>query len=68
MDHDVGDVAMYKHLAGREANELRGGHAAVGTSDPKKSWRLLPGQCLKKIRIARFDILGPGSILIEQSF
>src|ERR1043166_5517002 len=68
MDHDVGDVAMYNHLARHHADKLRRRHATIGTSDPQKSWRLLFGQGRKKIRIVCCDVLSPGLVLFEQSF
>src|ERR1051325_917093 len=68
MDHDVRDVAVYKHLARHHADELCRRHAAVGTSDPEIAWRLLLRQGWKKTRIACGDTFSPGPVLLEQLF
>src|SRR5215213_2512957 len=44
MIDNVRDVAMHKHLTRQHAGKLCRGNAAVGASDPEKSWRLLFGQ------------------------
>ena len=41
---DVGDVAVDEHLAGREADDLVGRHAAVRAADPEVLGRLLVGE------------------------
>ena len=42
VDDDVGDVAVDEHLARREVNQLRRGHARVRAPDPQVLRRLLP--------------------------
>ena len=52
VDHDVGDVAVHEQLAGVEADDVVGRHAAVGAANPQKLRRLLAGQPREKLRVA----------------
>jgi hypothetical protein len=66
--HDeVGDVAVDEHLAGREADELRRGHARVGAPDPEVLGRLLPREPAEELWLARADLLGPRAVTVEES-
>jgi hypothetical protein len=58
---------MYEHLTRHEAGKLVCGHAAVGATNPQKLGGLLFGERWEKLWILCFDILGPGSVLIEKT-
>lgn len=68
VDDYVGDVAMDEQVPGRKADELRRGHAAVGTANPKMARRLLPAHRLKEFRITGLDTFGPRAIVFEKLF
>lgn len=63
---DVGDVAMDENLAGGEACDLIGGHAAVRATDPKVLRALLVGEFAEKIRVVGMDIGGPLAVALEE--
>jgi hypothetical protein len=63
---DVGDVAMDKDLAGEQADDLVGGDAAIGATDPEVLWGLLAGKGGEKVRVATADGIGPDVVLGEQ--
>ena len=48
MHHDIGHVAVYEHLSGKQTDNLIGRHARVGTADPEVVRSLQIGQLLKK--------------------
>ena len=66
VDHDVGNIAMDKYLAGQQAANLVGGNTAVGTADPEIFGRLLPGQGLEKIGIVLADFFRPFPVFLEE--
>ncbi len=68
MHDDVGHVAVHEDLAGQQADDLVGRHAAVGTADPEVFGALLAGKFLKKLRVAPLDFVGPRLVLVEQLF
>ena len=53
-------------LAGVEADDLVGRHAAVGAADPEVIRGLLSHQFVEKVRIAAGNGLGPAAIVLEQ--
>ena len=65
--HQVGDVAMHEHLAGVEADDLVGRHAAVGAADPQKARRLLPRQPAEELGVVIDALLGPGAVVGKQA-
>ena len=65
---DVGDVAVHEELAGQQADDLVGRHAAVGTADPEVARSLLFGQGLEERGVAATDAFGPLAVLTEQVF
>ncbi len=48
VDHQVGDVTVYKEFARFEARQTLSRNAAIGTSNPQKAWLLRLRQFLKK--------------------
>jgi hypothetical protein len=65
--HDnVGDVAMDEELAGEQADDLVGRHAAVRAPDPQILRRLLPGQRREELRVARPRMCRPASVVLEE--
>ena len=66
--HDVGDVAMNKHVAGQEADDLVGGDAAVRTTDPEIIGVLLARELEEELGIALANVFSPGAVLIEEMF
>src|SRR5690606_18849676 len=56
---DVADVAVDENLSRRQAGDLVGGDAAVGTADPQVFRALLIGQAGEEIRIGLDDRIGP---------
>jgi hypothetical protein len=68
MGNDIGEVAVDEHVAWQEANDLIGGNAAVGTTDPKIVGRLLAGEFPKKRGVGLTDAFGPGVVIREEVF
>jgi len=68
MNDDVGDVAMNEQLAGQQADNFVGGHAAVGAAYPQVRGGLLAGKLEEEIRILLRDPSGPGFIAVKQFF
>ena len=66
MHHDVGDVAVHKHLARLQAGDLVGGHAAVGAANPHVFGRLLLHQAGEKAGALGFHLGGPGPVEAEK--
>src|SRR4030095_6058865 len=64
--HHVGDVAVHEQLAGREADDLVGGNAAVRAADPQILGRLLADEALEVGRIAARELSGPAAVLLEE--
>ncbi len=60
---EIGDIAVDEDLAGREADDLVRGDAAVGASDPEVSRALLVDEPRKEIRIGREVIRRPFPIV-----
>ena len=51
---------------GREADDLVGGHAAVGAADPEVLGRLRFGEALEEARVVRDHRGGPGAVVLEE--
>ena len=65
--HDeVRHVAVDEHLAGQQAHDFIGRHAAVGAADPEILRRLLGDQPGEEPRIATGHLVGPGAVVGEQ--
>ena len=64
-DH-VGDVAVHEELAGHQADDLVGRHAAVGTADPQVGGRLLRGERLEEVGVALDDPPRPQLVVFEK--
>jgi hypothetical protein len=65
-DDHVGDVAVHKHLAGREPCDLLGGHARVGAADPEIPWRLLLGRARKERRLDAHLGVAPAAVVLKE--
>ena len=63
---DVGDVAVDEQLAGQQADDLVGRHAAVGAADPQVLRRLLRRQPLEELGARRGDLGGPAAVVLEE--
>jgi hypothetical protein len=64
--HDnVGHVAVHEHLAGGQAHDLVGRHAAVRAPDPQVVGPLLSGQPGEEIRILPGHVVGPAAVVGE---
>ena len=50
-DHQIGHVAVHKHLAGLQSHQVFGGNAAIGTADVQEVRVLTSGQFLKILRV-----------------
>ena len=66
VDDDVGDVAVDEHLAGQQADDLVGRHAAVGAADPEVLRRLLAGQPAEELGVLPGHLGGPGAVVREE--
>ena len=66
MHHDIGDVALYKHLARHEPHDFVCRYATVGTPDPQEPRILLLRKLLKEVRLLRANSLRPVDIVLEQ--
>jgi hypothetical protein len=67
VDDDVADVAVDEYLAGREAGDLVGRHAAVRAADPEVLGRLLPQQALEVVGIALGLESRPLAVVFDQT-
>ena len=57
--HEIRHIAMHKNLARLQAENLVGGDAAVGTTDPEIFRTLDIDQLAEKIRFLRNHLRGP---------
>jgi hypothetical protein len=64
--NEIRDVAMDKKFARQQADNLIGGHPAVGATDPEIAGRLLMGKLEKKIRLLSPDVFGPRFVIREE--
>ena len=64
--HHVGDIAMDEDVARQQADDLVGGHAAVGAADPQVGGRLLARELGEELRILPVNALGPFAVVLEQ--
>ena len=65
--HDqVRDIPMDEQFSGRQADNLIGGNAAVGTADPEIAGELLLGELEEKIRVLFPDAAGPGFVVFQE--
>ena len=62
VDHDVRDIAVDEQFARIEIDDLVGGHAAVGTTDPQVLRRLLTGEAREEAGIVGDHALRPGAV------
>ena len=65
MDHDIGEVAVDKQLAGQQADDFIGRHTAVGAAYPQVGGRLLGRQPGKELRILLRGGGGPFAVVLE---
>ncbi len=65
MGDDVGDIAVDKHLARRQPENLVGRHARIGAADPQVLGRLLVGQAHEEARVFRIDAVHPLAVVAE---
>ena len=63
---DVGDIAVDEQFAGRQADDLVGGNAAVRAADPEEFRRLLGQQVLEEFRVALANRRGPAGVVVEE--
>ena len=68
VDHEVGDVAVDEDFAGGEAENLVGGNAAVGATDPKELRRLDGGKAIEKAGVGGLHAARPFAIIFEKQF
>src|SRR5207244_6247965 len=66
VDDDVAHVAMDEQLTRREADNLIGGHTAVGASYPQIFRRLLVREPGKELSILSLHLRRPSAVLCEQ--
>ncbi|HSP63041.1 MAG TPA: hypothetical protein VLQ90_08680 [Pyrinomonadaceae bacterium] len=64
--HDISHVAVHKHFAGYQSDNLVCRHAAVRATNPEIMRRLLGRQPAKKIGILPRHVCSPGAIVFEQ--
>lgn len=63
---DVGDVAVNEDFAGRKSDDLVGGNAAVGATDPEIFGNLLLGEAREKARVGLANVVGPSAVIFEE--
>ena len=63
---EIGDIAMHEDLAGHQVDDLVGGNAAVGASDPEELGRLLCGEPAEETGVLVFHAARPAPIVPEQ--
>src|SRR6266481_1868344 len=68
MRNNIGQIPMNKHFPRQEADDLIGGHAAIGTADPKVGRRLLAGEVLEEFRVRLPNAFGPGAVFFKELF
>lgn len=68
MDDDVSDVAMDEKFAGGEADDIVGGDAAVGATDPEIAGGLLAFEAIEKARVLTQFGCGPCAVIVEEVF
>ena len=66
--HDkVGDIAVDEHFTRRQVDDLVGGHAAVGATNPEITRALLRGENAEETRAFALHALGPAAVVVEKS-
>ena len=63
---DVRDIAVHEHLAGLEAGDDVGRHAAVGAADPQVLGGLQGGQAVEVARVGSGSFPCPPAVLLQQ--
>jgi hypothetical protein len=64
--NDISNVAVNKHFAGYQTDNLVCGHPTVRTTDPEVMRRLLSRQTPKEIRILPSHVSSPAAVILEQ--
>ena len=65
VDDEIGDVSMYEQLAGKQADNLVSGNAAVRTAYPQVPWGLLLGQSAEESRVLGHAVGRPSAIVLK---
>jgi hypothetical protein len=68
VDYQVGHIAVHEYFARIETDNLVGGHAAIGATDPQVFGRLTFGETLEEPWVAVGNSRRPLLIFVEQSF
>ncbi len=64
--HEVGHVAVDEDLAGGEADDFVGGHAAVGAADPEVLGLLQGGEAVEEVRVGLAHAVRPLAVVFEE--
>jgi len=57
---------MHEELAGKQADDIVGRDTAVRTPDPEKLGKLLLEQTLEELRVRRYPLVRPATVIGEQ--
>ena len=63
---EIGDVSVNEELTGIEADDLVGGHPAIGAADPQILRRLLALEPLEEVRVGGDLSLRPDAVVFLQ--
>ncbi|EPF20851.1 hypothetical protein HMPREF0201_00586 [Cedecea davisae DSM 4568] len=66
MDHQVGDITMYKQLARFEAGKAFRRDAAIGAADPEETGFLCLGESFEETRVFLNQHFGPKFIIADK--